>query len=264
MNPSLVRLGRHPANLARVAAHVQAKDVIDLSRLPARPAARDWSMIDGQPIAYPMFGNDSLGDCVFASLGHSQLTQSANSGVEVAITDNDIVDAYRRLGGYVPGDPSTDNGANMLEVGLACHAGTPVAGRTIAAIVAVNPKDDDMMAAASESLGGLWLGWDLPLAWRDADIWDVAPDGSTSGDWAPRSWGGHATSAPAYSPALNGLVTWTENRPFTPAGAHRYCEEAYGIFWADLWTRLEGGLCPSGLDLQKLMDLMGEVKAGKR
>jgi len=257
---SRMKLGRHPANLAKVAAHVQAREVIDLSRIPAMPAARDWSMVDGQPLAYPMFLNDQLGICTCASLGHSQITQSANSGVEAAITDDDVKSAYERLCGYVDGNPATDNGGNMLAIGQALIGGQLFAGRRLAAIVAINPKDSDMLAAASEFCGGLWLGWNLPVAWQNADIWDVAPDGSTSGDWAPRSWGGHATASTAWSPALRGLKTWTIDKPYTPAAAAVYCEEAYGLLWADLWARLAGGLCPAGLDLQKLTDLMAAVR----
>lgn len=252
---SQVKCGRLQADLMKVAAHVQARDIIDLSRLPSRPAARDWSEIDGSFLAYQMFRNDDLGDCVFASMGNSQITQSANSGVEVAITDDEVVDAYRRLGGYVLGDPSTDNGANMLAVGMRCLGGELVAGRKLRAFVAIDPKDDDMMAAAAEFFGGLWLGWDLPLAWQGADVWDVAPDGSTSGKWAKRSWGGHATHAPAYSPGMNELTTWTEDRPFTIPAQHTYCEEAYALLWDGIWTRLQGGLCPAGLDLQRLLDV---------
>lgn len=255
------KLGRNPANLVKVAAHLQAREVINLSQIPSMPAARDWSMIDGRPLIYPMFRNGDLGICLFSSSGHSQITQSANSGVQVAITDDEIVDAYIRMGGYVPGDPSTDNGANMLEVAQACLRGAPIAGRTLAAFVAINPRDEDMLAAASEFFGGLWLGWDLPLAWQEADIWDVSPNGSTSGDWAPRSWGGHATHSPAWSPALRGLTTWTIDQPYTPAAARVYCEEAYALIWNDLWARLEGGLCPAGLDLQKLKDLMRLLKS---
>lgn len=252
---STVKLGRRPADLHRVAAHIQAHDVIDLSKSFSRPAARDWGTVDGQPLDYPMFRNNELGICGIASLCHSQITQSANSGVEVAITDADATDGYKRLGGYVEGDPSTDNGVNMLEVGLRVLHGEPVAGRTLRAFVAINPKDDDMVAAAAEFFGGLWLGWDLPLAWQGADIWDVAPDGSTSGKWAPRSWGGHATHSPSYSPLIWQLPTWTQDTPFTPAARHVYAEECYALLWIDIWTRLEGGDCPAGLDLQKLLDL---------
>lgn len=253
---SAVKLGRHPANLHRVAAHPQARDVFDLSKSFSRPAARDWSMVDGQPLDYPMFRNDELGICGIASLCHSQITQSANSGVEVAITDNDAVDGYERLGGYVPGRPETDTGVNLLDVGIQLLGGKPLAGRKLLAMVSINPKDTDMMDAAAEFCGGLWLGWNLPLAWQGVDGWDVAPDGSTSGKWAPRSWGGHATHAAAYAPSLKGLLSWAEYHPYTPAAVWAYCEEAYALIWSDLWARLEGERCPAGLDLQKLRDLM--------
>lgn len=252
------KLGRNPANLMKVAAHPQARDVIDLSRIPERPAARDWSMVDGRPLSYPMFRNDELGICGLASLGHTQITQSANSGVEAAITDDEIVDGYKRLGGY-DGTPESDQGVNMLEVGVKLISGAPLAGRKLKAIVSIDPQDDEMAAVCSEFFGGLWIGWDLPKAWQGADIWDAAPDGSTSGKWRPRSWGGHATHGHAYSPALSELVSWTEEHPFTPAARRVYAEEVYALFWEDLWARLAGGLCPAGLDLQKLVDLMAGI-----
>lgn len=250
-----VKTGRNPADLLRVAKHINARDVINLSTLPSRPAARDWGMVDGDPLVYRMFGNDLLGDCVLASMGNSQITQSSNSGVQVAITDDEIVDAYVRLGGYVVGRPETDNGANMLEVGLRCLRGELVAGSKLRALVAIDPRDDDMMAAASEFFGGLWAGFDLPLAWQGASEWDVAPDGSTSGKWEPRSWGGHAVHLHSYSPVIDQLTTWSEGTPLTPAARHRYMEECYCLIWDGLWNRLGNGLCPPGLDLQKILDI---------
>jgi hypothetical protein len=255
------KLGRRSANLARVAAHPQARDVIDLSRIPSRPAARDWGLVDGRPLEYPMFRNDELGVCGITSLGHSQITQSANSGVEVAILDSEIVDGYSRLGGYVPGRPETDNGVVLLDVGIKLLGGEPLAGRKLLAMVAIDPKDDDMVAAAGEFFGGIWYGWDLPRAWQGADVWDAAPNGSRSDDWAPRSWGGHATASVSYSPTRDGLISWAEFHPFTPEARRIYAEEAYALIWDGLWTRLDGGLCPAGLDLQKLSDLMAAIKA---
>ena len=252
---STVKTGRRPVDPVRFARHINARDVIDLSKPFSRPAARDWGMVDGEPLTYPMFRNDELGDCVFASLGHSQITQSANSGLEVALLDNDIVDGYRRFAGYVDGDSSTDNGASMLEVGLRLLRGEQLASRRLRIFIAVNPKDDDMVHAASEFFGGTWMGWNLPNAWKGADIWDVSSDGSTSGKWEPASWGRHATHSHSYSPIVGQLPTWTEAKPFTIPARHRYCDELYALAWDGLWDRLEGGLCPAGLDLQKLLDL---------
>lgn len=256
LDTSQMRLGRLPADLGRVAAHPQARDVINLSALPGRPVANDWGTVDGRPLVYPMFKNNILGICGPASLGHSQITQSANSGVEVALLDSDIEDAYVRLGGYVIGRPETDNGVNMLEVGLRLLAGERLAGRKLLALIAINPKDNDMVCAAAEFFGGLWTGWDLPLAWQGADVWDVAVNGSRSGKWAPRSWGGHATHVVSYSPGWKQLPTWTEDKPFTDEAQFAYMEECYAVLWEDTWARLAGGLCPAGLDLQKLFDLM--------
>jgi hypothetical protein len=252
---SQMKTGRRPANLAKVKAHLQARDVLNLSVLPSRPAARDWSMVDGAPLAYQMFLNNLYSDCVFASASNSQITQSANSGTQVAILDSEVQDAYTRFTGFNPDDPSTDNGANMLDVGMRCLRGELIAGRKLLGFVAINPKDDDMVAAAAEFFGGLWTGFDLPIAWQGASEWDVAPDDSTSGKWEPRSWGGHAVHLHSYSPGVDQLTTWSEGMPLTPAARHRYMEECYCLIWSGLWNRLDNGLCPPGIDLQRIFDV---------
>jgi hypothetical protein len=64
----------------------------------------------------PMYVNDRLGDCTQAKKGHAIMTmERASSQSEIQVTDDDVVRAYMRVGGYVPGHPETDNGAYELD-----------------------------------------------------------------------------------------------------------------------------------------------------
>lgn len=254
------KLGRLPHNPAHVARCVQAHDVLNLSQLPARPAARDWSCKDGRFFDYPMLGNDRLGLCVIASLMHKFVTDAGQVGKPFLPTEQDAVDGYKNFGGYVEGDPSTDNGCVMLEV-LKRVRKEPLAGHTIKAFVAIDHTNIDLMQAACEFFGGHWLGWSLPLAWQGSDKWDVSITRSQSGVWAPGSWGGHAVHGAEWSPLRSGVETWHEHVEVTIPAVLTYCEEAYAIITEDMWATLTGDRCPAGVDVQKLIDLMPVVGA---
>jgi len=253
------KLGRLPHDPAKVARCLQAHDVLNLSTLPSRPAARDWSQKDGVNTIYQMFGNDYLSDCVIASLLDEFLTWARQTGAAFNPTLQDALDGYQKFGGWDPNNSAaTDNGCVMLDVVTAVQK-QQLAGQTVRGFVHVDPKNLDLLAAALEFFGGLWMGWDLPIAWQQADVWDVSPAGLTTGDWAPASWGRHATHAPLWSPGMAGLITWAEHRPFALEAAPAYCSEAYALVSDELWAVLTSGRCPAGVDVQKLADLMTVV-----
>jgi hypothetical protein len=257
---SACKLGRRPHDPTKTASCLQAHDVLDLSTLlPARPAARDWSQKSGVDTTYQMFGNDSLGDCVIASLLDQLLTWAGQTGALFLPTLQDALDGYQKFGGWDPNNSkATDNGCVMLDVVTRLQEET-LAGQKIRGFVHVNPKSPELLAAALEFFGGLWMGWDLPIAWQSAGVWGTSPNGSTSGDWAPASWGRHATHVPLWSPGMAGLITWTEHQPFTLDAAPAYCSEAYALVSDELWAILTSGQCPAGVDVQKLLDLMPVV-----
>ena len=61
---------------------------------------------------WPMYSNDQLGCCTCSSTGHMiEAASRYGQGATIEVTDSDILAEYERVGGYVPGDPSTDNGA---------------------------------------------------------------------------------------------------------------------------------------------------------
>jgi hypothetical protein len=173
----------------------------------------------------PMFANDRLGDCTQASKGHAIVTmERASRQHEVALTDEDVILAYRRVGGYVPGRPETDNGAYELDSlndwrqnGIGREKdGTP---HKIKAFVRVDHTDHDQLRMAHYVFGGLKVCAGLPLSAADqidrGQAWDVT-EGSRA---AFGSWGGHSTFSYGY--ARWGLWVWTWGRPRDDLGLRR-------------------------------------------
>jgi hypothetical protein len=243
---NVFKLGKHPVDLAHLAKMPKIENYLNLSVLPSIPAAFDWSMRDGVPFEYGMDGNDLYGDCPFASACHQIGTWTGQNGTEVVATEEDALDAYARFTGFRRDDPSTDNGANMLQVALQWRT-KPIMGRTIKAFATVDMRRPDLVAAAANLFGGVWAGWALPTAWQGADEWQTGPN--TSGQWAPGSWGYHATHMMLASPAMFGLKTWGQHMCVSPKALATYSDEGY-VLTCDAW--LTDGRCPAGVDGEAL------------
>ena len=84
---------------------------------------------------------------------------------------------------------------------------------------------------------------------------------SLTGDWAPNSWGGHATHMPAFSPRLLGIKTWQQDMPATIPAVTAYADEAYALISKDVWLRLTGDRCPAGVDGAALQSALSQVTA---
>src|SRR5690348_342480 len=96
--------------------YLDPRSALSRSGLPPVPRSQDVDRAS-QVQDWPMYLNDQLGDCTIAAMGHmyGAWTQYA-SGREALFSDDQIQSVYSRVGGYVPGDPSTDNGCVMQDV----------------------------------------------------------------------------------------------------------------------------------------------------
>jgi hypothetical protein len=132
-----------------------------------------------------MYLNDQLGDCVIAELGHTAgvMTGNANGSAGAAIfTDAQITALYSAIGGYVPGDPSTDNGCVITDA-LAYWATKgllPDGSHKIAGYLAIDGTDKQEVQTAVEIFENLDFGIELPDKWvspmpsSSGFVWDVA------------------------------------------------------------------------------------------
>src|SRR5271154_4652808 len=131
--------GRNGMKLGRLAPKFHPKTLkfsayLKADAPPPPPEKTYWEYKIG---TYPMMLNDTLGDCTCADAGHRVMLWTAHGGEMVTPADADILAAYEAVGGYVPGDPSTDNGCAMTDVFEYCES-TGIAGHKINGWVAVD------------------------------------------------------------------------------------------------------------------------------
>jgi hypothetical protein len=217
------------------------------------PAHVNW-VKTGAP-AWPMMLNDSLGDCVCAAAGHMQEQWTTWKGQTITPGDSAILNMYEKVGGYVPGEPATDNGCNMLDA-LNWWKGTGIQGRRIAAYAAVNYEDRAEVKTAVELFGNLYLGIQLPLSAQGQNVWQV-PVGGPSGNGAPGSWGGHCIPVVSYDPTGLIVVTWGQQLFMTWGFLNTYADEAYAVLSPD-WIE-SSGFSPGKVDLAQLMADLAKI-----
>jgi hypothetical protein len=215
---------------------------VDRTRLPEPPPALD---LTAGVADWPMYGNDTLGDCTIAAAAHMiEAWTAAARGSAVEVTENAVLDAFDRVKLV---DPATgEEGAVELDV-LRDWRKHGVGGHRIGAYARVSLHDHDLVRAAAWLFGGLYIGLQLPLTAAQQQTWDWV--GQLTGPAKPGSWGGHAVDVVRYSHGSLGVVTWGRLQDLTWSFWDRYCDEAYCILSEDF---LSGDRAPNGFDVEAL------------
>lgn len=241
--------------LGRIRSHSDPRSLrlaryLDRRLLPGSPPARDWTHPEKAP-RWGLYRNDVLGDCTCASIAHLFQAQSAASGRPIAIRDSDVIGLYARAAGYDPTVPSSDAGAEMIDVLREMRNGTGMAGQRIGAYVQIDPQSRTNVEAALNMLGGIYVGVDLPISAQEQTVWDVAPVGGYTPSYAPLSWGGHAMAMLGYDRTHVVFVTWGAVKVATREWFSTYCTEAWALI-DSLWVD-QTGLSPSGFNIELLL-----------
>jgi hypothetical protein len=224
-------LGKLPAQPARP----QLKFSAVLSRLPAPPASSDWQ---DDSISWPMYGNDQIGDCTTAGVGHlvNQLT-FYGSGTEVQPTENSVIKMYSAVTGYKPGKPATDTGAYCQDV-LAYWRKKGLEGHKIVAYASLDVSNLTEIKQAITVFGTVYIGFNFPDTameqFDNGQPWDVVK--------GARNEGGHCVIVGAYDSARKtfGAVTWGSEQEMTEAFWKKYVDEAWVVLDADGLNSLTG------------------------
>ena len=192
------------------------------------PAACNYGP-KGQPALSNVYLNDQLGCCVVAGGYHVLATATGNVGKLFTATDDQITKDYTAIGGYVPGDSSTDQGCDEVTA-LNFWQKTGFADKSkITSWAYIDPTNVAHVKAALYSLENLYLGVELPDAWvnpmpsEDGFVWGVA------GDPVPEN--GHCIIAVGYNAdgvivdtwGLLGIVTWAALAKYFSADANGNC-----------------------------------------
>lgn len=230
-----------------------------LTGLPEPPARVTTGQ--GEPIR--MYANDRYGDCTCASMAHGiDLHERATKQHEAQLTDEDVLAFYSLVTGFDPDDPSTDNGAYLLDVCNAMrhqglgrqHDGSP---HTIAAFARVNTSIPKHVQAAAYMFGGLYVGAGLPLSAQDqldaTERWMVTDSSRARFG----SWGGHAMWLPGFNSNYVTLTTWGRRQKASWQWFSTYVNEAYVVITDDYLT---ADRTPRGFDVAALTRALDALK----
>ena len=151
--------------------------------------------------------NDAEGDCVIAGRAHRIALITGAAGSLFTYSQAQVQAEYERIGGYVPGDPSTDQGCDMT---TAAEDGVKTGyadGSKDVGFVQVDAANQEEVMSAFNVLENGDLGLALPDAWiqtmptSDGVVWDVAGD--------PDPENGHCVQIVGYDATKGVLInTW--------------------------------------------------------
>lgn len=146
------------------------REALQLPRaLGPAPRSLDWT---AKIPSWPMFSNDTLGDCTAAAAAHMIQCWTANTGDAFTPSNAQVIAAYSATGHYVANNPATDQGAVELDV-LNFWRQQGIAGHKIDAYMAFSPQNFEHTRQAINIFGGIYIGLALPLSAQNQDVWDV-------------------------------------------------------------------------------------------
>jgi hypothetical protein len=214
--------------------------------------------------SWPMYLNDQIGDCTIAGAAHMFSAMAAYArDVQVTFADAEIQRVYSAVGGYVPGNPATDNGCVMEEVlaWLKANPMTDEAGgehKVLGYARIGNPADEVLIGQVLDVFGSVYVGFDVQQSVM-TEFENHQPWTWTAGE---PYVGGHCVVLQRRDPCgsvvgvLN-YVTWGAlQRATFPWQAHTV-SEAWAVVTED-WLNTAGQTV-EGLDVSQLLSDMAYV-----
>jgi len=240
-------------------------------KLPEPPATVDYIKPAATALA-EVYENDTLGDCVIAGMAHVVGVLTGNAGGSPFLyTNKQIIGLYSAIGGYIPGDPSTDRGCDEQTAlnywennGAMPPHSAPSGGDShrIAGWLAVNGADPSEFRIALWLFENLYFGMELPDEW-------INPMPSAAGfTWnaagPPDPDNGHCVAGVAYNSHGVTIDTWGMTGTITDAAIAKYATrgasgELYTVVSQDGINKATQK-APSGFDWSQLVadfDSMG-------
>lgn len=203
-----------------------------------------------------VYRNDELGDCVIAGMAHLVGVFTGNSGPNPEVfSEQQVTGMYSAIGGYVPGDASTDNGCDeRTAMAYWQEQGAPAGSNKIAGWVSIDGTQIARVKTALWLFENLVFGVELPDKWVEpfpaapGFVWDVAgrpnPDnghcfvgvGYTAQGVIIDSWG------------MLGVITWAAILAYATATGSG---ELYSVLSPQLVAKAQAK-APNGFDWESL------------
>jgi hypothetical protein len=168
------------------------------------------------PTLFPMDGNDTIGDCTIAAVGHAQTVYRGMDSALCVYGSTDLVKLYYQLTG------GQDDGLACLDV-LHYWNHTDINKDRILAYVSVDPRNHSHVEQAIQLFGGLYIGFYCTVNIIDqfnaGKPWTV---GSLTQD-------GHCVFVEGYDKQYLNVLTWGASQKGTWGWWNECVEECYAI-----------------------------------
>ena len=247
------RLGRKrplalPPRMLRMASYLRRT-------FPAPPPTSDWTP-KAMASVEEVYLNDVESDCVIACGAHWEGLWTGNAtGTPIIYNNSQINQQYSAIGGYVPGDPSTDNGCDEVSALQYWQHYGFAGGTPIATFMLVNSSDPVEVRIAINEFGGVMYGAELAQAWaqnmpdKTGFTWNVAgaPDPSL----------GHCFLGGGFKPGFVKIIEWGLWGWISDAATAEYAssDQGGGLYTAvtEDWIIKASKESPSGFAFADLM-----------
>lgn len=177
-----VRLGGCDLRLVPYHHSLKFAHVIDDATTPTPPTSTNLAPAAAASLDN-IDGNDTLGCCVIAARAHriGLLTGAANPGKPFCYSLAQIIAEYGRIGDYVQGDPSTDQGCDpVASANDGVHVGYADGSKDLGWVSVEGGNFAHVMLAfylvenldLSMALPDEWVNAQMPQ--KNGDVWDVA------------------------------------------------------------------------------------------
>ncbi|HEY2410928.1 MAG TPA: hypothetical protein VGI40_01720 [Pirellulaceae bacterium] len=212
---------------------------------PSPPASIDYSGPARNSLSR-VYLNDQLGCCVISCMAHVEGVLTANAGSERIFTDTEITALYSAIGGYVPGNPNTDQGCDE-QTALAYWQNHGAGDDKIIGSLALDPTNPTEYRTAIWLFENAVYGIPLPDKWlrnpQPGFVWDQGrPDPNN----------GHCIAAFGYNAQGTLVDSWGMLGQLTDA-AHRVdVQEMYVVLSKNSLARASQK-APNGFDWATLV-----------
>lgn len=214
------------------------------------------------PALLGMMLNNLLGCCAEAGFYHALQVWSVAAGKPILTAPDSCVQALYQTQGYVPGNPSTDQGT-VLQSLLAylVQAGAPMpdgSRQKLLAFVEIDPANEDDLNRATYESGLIYLGMNVPAYAESAleslgSTLDVNPSGNQA------SVGGHCVISGGYGPGYREFISYgCAAYRMTTAFWKQNVDECYALVSTEFMEAT--GLTPLGMTAADWQEQMQALK----
>jgi len=261
-NGHLFKFGAHMPDKTKPA--IRFSRFVNFSETTPPPQRFTWAPPASAALG-DILGNDNVGDCTCAAVGHLEDIFQANSGNPwKPFTAEETLWLYSKITGYDPNDPSTDKGADPVDVlnYWRDHGARQDGSGKISGWVQVDADNTDHLITSLWLLESAYICLGLP----DAFVQNMPKkSGFVLDDVGPEDPNnGHAIMA--YGKGKSGLYidTWGLLGIMTWAAVKRYCGQGsmgaiYSVLSPDTLNEATEK-SPGGLDIDGLRKALAEVR----